>query len=62
MECVKCGCKMVKGTVNGNIHIWGEEIKSPPRATYQKPYHPIYAYVCENCGYIEFYTNSETDD
>ena len=53
---------MVKGTVNGNIHIWGEEIKSPPRATYQKPYHPIYAYVCENCGYIEFYTDSKTDD
>lgn len=62
MECEKCGCKMVKGTVNGNIQIWGEEIKSPPFATYQKAYHPMYAYVCENCGYIEFYANSKTND
>ena len=62
MECEKCGGKMAKGTVNGNIRIWGEEITNPPYAPSQEPYHPMYAYVCENCGYIEFYTKSKTND
>ena len=61
MICVKCGGNMVKGEVNTIIPVWGEEISKPPRATYQKPYHPVYAHICEECGSMEFYTTPEKD-
>lgn len=59
MKCVKCNSTMVKANVNTIINIYGDVIKNPPCADYQKSYSPIYAYVCEECGYIEFYTKAQ---
>lgn len=57
MDCVKCGNEMIKGTINTKIDIWGEEKIRPPFALTQTSYSPVYVYVCEKCGYMEFYTN-----
>lgn len=63
MSCPKCNGKMVCGKVETNISIHGDEITPPyPRAPYQKSYAPVYAYICENCGYIELYTQSSKAD
>ena len=61
MDCVKCGNEMVKGTINTTIDIWGDEQRRPPFAPFQKSYSPVYVYVCEECGYMEFYTNKKND-
>lgn len=61
MNCVKCGNEMVKGTINTRIDIWGEEKIRPPFAPTQTSYSPMYVYVCEECGYMEFYTNKKKD-
>lgn len=61
MNCIKCGNKMVRGTINTRIDIWGAEEFHPPFATSQKSYSPVYVYVCEECGYMEFYTNKKDD-
>ena len=54
MDCVKCGTEMVKGTINTRIDIWGKEEICPPFSPTQKSYSPVYVYVCEECGYMEF--------
>lgn len=55
-KCCKCNSSMVKANVDTTIRIYGEEIHRPPLAAYQKSYFPVYALVCESCGYIELYT------
>lgn len=62
MKCIKCNGEMIKASVNTRINIYGEIVKNPPYADYQKSYCPILAYVCENCGYIEFYTHIDNGD
>lgn len=61
MNCVKCGNEMVKGTINTRIDIWGEEKIHPPYAPTQTSYSPMYVYVCEECGYMEFYTDKKKE-
>ena len=61
MNCVKCGTEMVKGTINTRIDIWGEEKIYPPYAPTQTSYSPMYVYVCEECGYMEFYTDKKKE-
>lgn len=61
--CPKCNTEMIHGNVETTIRIYGDEIKcSFPMASYQKSYTPTNAYICQKCGYIEFYTHSSEID
>lgn len=56
MRCVKCDNEMVKTTLSNPPCYYGEWIKrSMGYADIKKPYSPYIAYVCEECGYMEFY-------
>ena len=61
MDCVKCGTEMVKGIINTRIDIQGKEEICPPFSPKLKSYSPVYVYVCEECGYMEFQTNKKND-
>lgn len=61
MKCIKCNSEMKKADIETKIIIYGEIIKEPPFADYQKSYNPVYAFVCEKCGYIEFYTHADEE-
>lgn len=56
-KCPKCNGSMEKANVLTPISIYSNPIDRSPYASYEKSYTPTSAYVCENCGYIEFYTS-----
>lgn len=53
MKCPKCNGEMEEGYVNAAIDIWEGKIGNHPAN--QRNLGPAVAYVCEDCGYIEFY-------
>ena len=53
MECPKCKGEMEEAYVNTRIEVWGGKINDHPRN--QRSFTPNVAYVCKECGYMEFY-------
>lgn len=61
--CPKCKTEMVHGNVETTIRIYGDEIKPAfPKASYQKSYAPVDAFICKKCGFIELYTQLIDED
>lgn len=54
-KCIKCGGNIIKAEMSTAVRAYGEEKKVIGKAPYQEPYIAAYAYVCEECGYMEFY-------
>ena len=55
MNCIKCQNEMIKAKLNTHIAYYGEEKRNLNGTIYQNCYVPIISYVCEECGYMEFY-------
>ncbi len=55
MKCVKCNNEMIKTTLNNPPIYSGDWNKRQGYADFQKQYAAHIAYVCEECGYMEFY-------
>lgn len=57
MKCPKCNGNMEEGYVNTPINILEGKVKNHPNA--QRDLGPAVAYVCKECGYIEFYRKEQ---
>lgn len=53
MECPKCKGEMEEAYVNTPVNVWEDKINDHPDE--QRSFMPNVAYVCKDCGYIEFY-------
>lgn len=53
LKCLRCQTTMKK--YNTNIHLAYEDLPDKPFHTHeQQPINVKSAYVCKNCGYVEF--------
>lgn len=57
MKCPKCNGNMEEGYVNSRIDIWEGKVDNHPDN--QRNLGPVIAYVCEECGYTEFYKKAQ---
>lgn len=57
MKCPKCNGNMEEGYVNTRIDILEGKIDHHPDT--QRNLGPAVAYVCEACGYTEFYKKTQ---
>lgn len=58
MNCPKCNGEMEEGYINTRIDIWEGKI-SDKHPQIQRSLGPTIAYVCKDCGYVEFYRKTE---
>lgn len=54
MKCLRCQTEMKQYQINKELGIVGTEHKEDMFATNQTSYNPQSAYICNNCGYVEF--------
>ena len=56
LKCTYCGSENIeRAIVNARLPLNGSEIREPYRAPYQHVYNPTDAFICRDCGHIDFF-------